>query len=395
MTYDFTKPINRKQTGSAKWIQMNHWNPSLDDTIYPLSVADVDMKLAPEIIQGLKDYLDTAVLGYDLPTENYYSSVINWMKKQHGWSIRKDWIITIPGVVTSFYSAIRAYTAPQDGVLVLSPVYYPFYSSIEKTKRTIVKSSLIQKGTRYEIDFSDLEEKVKDPKNKLLLFSNPHNPVGRVWTTEELAKVIEICKANDVIILADEIHHDLAMPGHTFVPMATVTKEAASICITATAVSKSFNLAGLKNSNIIISDEQLRKQFLKDMEMVGLDSGTNVVGLKATELAYTVGEPWLIEFKELIWANHQKLKAFLHQELPEVTVFDLEGTFLQWLDFNAFGLSAAELERIMHEEALVFGDEGYIFGSEGNGFERLNLAVPTKVLMEALQRLVDTMKKYR
>lgn len=395
MTYDFTTPINRKQTGSAKWIQMNRWNPSLDDTIYPLSVADVDMKLAPEIIQGLKDYLDTAVLGYDLPTKEYYTAVINWMKNQHDWTIKKEWILTIPGVVTSFYSAIRAFTEPQDGILVLSPVYYPFYSSIEKTQRRVIKSSLIQKETYYEIDFVDLEQKAKNPKNKLLLFSNPHNPVGRVWTKEELTRVVEICIANDVLILADEIHHDLIMPGHTFIPMASVTKESASICITATAVSKSFNLAGLKNSNIIISDEQLRKRFLEDMEMVGLDSGTNVVGLKATELAYTVGEPWLVEFKELIWTNHQKLKTFLHQELPEVTVFDLEGTFLQWLDFNVFGLSDQELERTMHEEALVFGDEGYIFGSEGSGFERLNIAVPTEILMESLKRLVNAMKKYR
>ena len=395
MVYDFTTAVNRSHTGSAKWQQMHDWNPSLNDDIYPLSVADADMKMAPEIIQGLQEFLNTAILGYDFPTKEYYSAVQNWMKSQHNWDIEDEWILTIPGVVTSFYPTIRAFTEPGDGVLVLSPVYYPFYASIEKTQRKIVKSSLIQKEFHYEIDFADLEEKAKNPANKVLLFSNPHNPVGRVWTKEELAKVVDICVANDVIILADEIHHDLIMPGHTYTPMATVTKEAASICITATAVSKSFNLAGQKNSNIIISNPNLRERFLEDMEVTGLDGGTNVLGLKATELAYTLGEAWLNEFKELIWHNHQELKHYLNQELPEVTVFDLEGTFLQWLDFNAFGLSASELEEVMHKEALVFGDEGYIFGTEGNGFERLNLAVPTKILMEALERLVNTMKKYR
>ncbi|MFL2134630.1 MalY/PatB family protein [Desemzia sp. FAM 24101] len=395
MVYDFTTAVNRSHTGSAKWQQMHDWNPSLDDNIYPLSIADVDMKMAPEIIQGLQKFLETAILGYDLPTKEYLSAVKNWMKIQHHWEIEDDWILTIPGVVTSFYPTIRSFTDPGDGVLLLSPVYYPFYAAIEKTERHIVKSVLIQKETHYEIDFADLEKKAKDPANKLLLFSNPHNPVGRVWSKDELAKVIDICVANDVIILADEIHHDLTMPGHSYTPMAIATEDAASICITATAVSKSFNLAGQKNSNIIISNPNLRERFLEDMEVTGLDGGTNVLGLKATELAYTVGVPWLKEFKELIWHNHQELKRYLNQELPEVTVFDLEGTFLQWLDFNAFGLSASELEEVMHKEALVFGDEGYIFGTEGNGFERLNLAVPTKILMDALERLVHTMKKYR
>ncbi|MFL2106370.1 MalY/PatB family protein [Desemzia sp. FAM 23991] len=395
MVYDFTTAVNRSHTGSAKWQQMHDWNPSLDDNIYPLSIADVDMKMAPEIIQGLQKFLETAILGYDLPTKEYLSAVKNWMKIQHHWEIEDDWILTIPGVVTSFYPTIRSFTDPGDGVLLLSPVYYPFYAAIEKTERHIVKSVLIQKETHYEIDFADLKKKAKDPANKLLLFSNPHNPVGRVWSKEELAKVIDICVANDVIILADEIHHDLTMPGHSYTPMAIATDDAASICITATAVSKSFNLAGLKNSNIIISDSTLRERFLEDLEETGLDGGTNMLGLKATELAYTVGGPWLQEFKELIWHNHQELKRYFNQELPEVTVFDLEGTFLQWLDFNAFGLSANELEQVMHKEALVFGDEGYIFGTEGNGFERLNLAVPTKILMDALERLVHTMKKYR
>lgn len=395
MKYDFTTPINRAKTGSHKWQQMYEWNPKSGDAIYPLSIADVDMKIAPEIVEGLKDYIDTAIFGYDAPTQDYYEAVKNWMKTQHNWEIQADWIVTMPGVVTSLFTAIRAYTESGDGVLMLSPVYYPFYSSISKSNRNIVTSSLLRKGNHYEIDFTDFEEKAKDPANKLLLFCSPHNPVGRVWTKEELEQLVSICLANDVLILSDEIHQDITMPGHTHIPTATLSEEAASICITATATSKTFNLAGLKNSNIIIPNENLRSLFQEDLAVTGTDGGTNVVGLKATELAYAKGEPWLKEFKQLIWKNHQELKRYLHNELPEVSVFDLEGTFLQWLDFNAFDLSSKELEKVLHKEAFVFGDEGYIFGVEGNGFERLNIAVPTQVLMEALERLVAAMKKYR
>lgn len=395
MDYDFTTPINRANTGSYKWDQMKEWNPTMDENIYPLSVADVDMKTAPEIVQGLKEYLETAVLGYDAPTKEYLQAVTGWMKNKHRWDIQKEWIIPIPGVVTALYSAVRAYTEPGEGVLILSPVYYPFYSAISHSNRNIVSSSLLRKGNHYEIDFNDFEAKVKDPTNKLLLFCNPHNPVGRVWTRAELQKLADLCLANDVLILSDEIHQDIIMPGHTHIPMASLSKAAADITITATATSKSFNLAGLKNSNVIISSEKLKQLFMDDLKTVGIEGGSNVIGLKATELAYTKGEPWLKEFKELIWKNHQELKRYLNRELPEVTVFDLEGTFLQWLDFNAFDLSAKELERILHKEALVFGDEGYIFGVEGNGYERLNIAVPTKVLMEALERLVTAMDRYR
>lgn len=395
MKYDFTTPMNRSQTGSYKWAQMKEWNPTVDGAIYPLSVADVDMKIAPEIVGGLQNYLSEAVLGYDGPTKDYYQAVTNWMKKQHDWEIQDDWLITMPGVVPALFSAIRAYTKPGDGVLIFTPVYYPFYSSISKSGREIVNSSLLRKGTHYEIDFADFEEKAKDPANKLLLFCSPHNPVGRVWNKEELERIVDICLANDVLIVSDEIHQDLTMPGHLHIPTASLSEEAASITITATATSKSFNLAGLKNSNIIIANEKWRDLFMEDLKTLGIDGGTNTLGLKATELAYTKGDAWLKEFKQLIWKNHQELKRYLHNELPEVTVFDLEGTFLQWLDFNAFDLSTKELERVLHKEALIFGDEGYIFGVEGNGYERLNIAVPTEVLMTALERLVTAMQKYR
>ena len=395
MVYDFKTPVNRKGTGSEKWAEMYRNNPDAGADIYPFSVADLDIKMAPELVEGLKEYVATAVMGYDLPTEAYHKAVIDWMKNRHNWAIKKEWIICTPGIIAAFFSAIRAYTEPGDGVIIMCPVYYPFMRAINNTKRTISNNSLVRNGNHYEINFEDLAEKAKDPKTKLMIFSNPHNPVGRVWTKAELGKVVEICAANDVLILADEIHHDLVMPGHVYTPMASLSEKAANICITATAASKSFNIAGLRNSNIIISNPDLHAQFKEDMDMTGIGGGTNVVGLKATEIAYNNAGAWLDGFLALIWTNHQQVKAYLAKELPEVTVFDLEGTYLQWMDFNAFGLSHEKLEEIMHQEAQVFMDEGYIFGEEGKGYERLSLGAPTDVLMAAMERLVEAMKKYR
>ena len=395
MKYDFETPVNRSNTGSEKWAAMYRSNPNVGKDVFPFSVADLDIKTAPEIVEGLQEYIETAVMGYDLPTEDYYRAIINWMGNRHAWEIKKEWIICTPGIIAAFYSAIRAYTDPGDGVLYMGPVYYPFMKSIKNTKRKLINNSLIRNGDRYEIDFEGLTEKAKEPNTKLMLFSNPHNPVGRVWTKAELERVVDICAANDVVILADEIHHDLIMPGHVFTPMAFISESAADICITATAASKSFNIAGLRNSNVIISNPELHTAFKMDMEMTGIGGGTNVIGLKATEIAYTAAEDWLEAFKALIWHNHETLKKFLAKELPEVTVFDLEGTYLQWMDFSAFGLSHKQLEEIMEQEAQVFLDEGYIFGDEGRGYERISLGAPTKTLMEAMERLVTVMKKYR
>ena len=200
MNYDFETPVNRSNTGSEKWAAMYRNNPNVGKDVYPFSVADLDIKTAPEIVKGLQEYIETSVMGYDLPTEDYYRAIINWMWNRHDWKIKKEWIICTPGIIAAFYSAIRAYTEPGDGVLYMGPVYYPFMKSIKNTKRTLINNSLVRNGDRYEIDFEGLAEKAKDPNIKLMLFSNPHNPVGRVWTKAELAKVVDICAANDVVI---------------------------------------------------------------------------------------------------------------------------------------------------------------------------------------------------
>lgn len=274
----------------------------------------------------------------------------------------------------------------------MSPVYYPFYYAIERNARNIVKSPLISTGTSYIINYEDLEEKAKNPKNKVLLFCSPHNPTGRVWTKEELEKVADICLRNNVFIISDEIHNDLIMPGHKHTVFATISEEVKDNMIICTAPSKTFNIAGLQNSNIIIPNQNIRERYNKVLESnaIGL---VNMIGLKACEIAYTQCEDWLEQLIELIYHNHLELKKFIQENIPQIKVYDLEGTYLQWLDFNAFGLSNEQLEELMHKKAELYFDEGYVFGEEGSGFERWNIACPTKVMMEGLERLKKVFAK--
>ncbi len=391
MKYDFETVVDRSNTGSSKWEQMKRLNPDVQG-IVPFSVADMELKNAPEIIEGLKKFLDEAILGYAVPTEGFLNAVCGWMKKRHHWEVKPEWIVNSSGVVSAFFTAIRALTNPGDGIIINSPVYYPFYSAIEQNDRKVVKNSLINDGTTYVIDYDDLERKAKDPNNKVLLFCSPHNPIGRVWQKEELEKVADICLRNHVLIISDEIHHDLIMPGFKHTVFATLSEEVANQMIVCTAPSKTFNLAGLQTSNIIIPNEEIREAYQKESAKIGFHQ-LNIFGYKACEIAYTECEEWLDQLIALIHHNHLELKKYLAEHLPDVKVFNLEGTYLQWMDFNAYGLDKDELEMFMHTEAQMFLDEGYIFGEEGNGYERMNIACPTKTMMEGLERLVSAIKK--
>lgn len=389
--YDFETLVVRTNTGSAKWEQMKGWNPNVTDGVVPYSVADMEFKNAPEIVQGLKEYIDSTVLGYTIPTEGYFNAVCGFMKRRHNWDIKSEWIVNSPGVVNAFYSAIRGLTEPGDGVIIMSPVYYPFYSAIELNNRKVVKNPLINTGSTYVIDYEDLEIKAKDPKNKISLFCNPHNPAGRVWSKEELTKVGEICLRNNVLIISDEIHFDLIMPGYEHTVFASINEEIANNIIVCTAPSKTFNLAGMQTSNIIIPNKEIRDAYIKEVEAQGFFS-LNTLGYKACEIAYTKCDAWLYELIQLIYYNHIELKKFIEENIPVIKVYDLQGTYLQWMDFNGLGLNKDELEKLMHDSELFF-DEGYVFGDEGNGYERMNLACPTSVLMQGLERLKKVVQK--
>lgn len=392
MKYDFTTIVDRSNTGSGKWEQMRRCNPNVSKGVTPFSVADMELKNPPEIIEGLKKYIDTTILGYTQPTDSYLNAVCGWMKKRHNWVIRNEWIIGSPGVVNAFFQAVKAFTGQGDGIIVQPPVYYPFYIAVESNKRTMVKNPLIFTGSTYSIDYEDLERKARDPQNKVLLFCSPHNPVGRVWTPEELARVGEICLRNNVLIISDEIHFDLVMPGCKHTVFANVSEELANNMIVCTSPSKTFNLAGMQTSNIIIPNEKIRKMYMQEMASNGFYS-LNILGYKACEIAYTECEGWLDELLELVYHNHLELKQFIEKNLPVIKVIELQGTYLQWMDFRGLGLDKHELEKLMHLEAEVFFDEGYLFGEEGAGFERMNLACPTRVMMDGLRRLAAVINR--
>lgn len=389
--YDFETIVNRTNTGSPKWEQMKELKPDVKEDTVPFSVADMELKNPPEIIEGLKEYLGTAVLGYTVPTKEYFDSVCGWMKKRHGWEVKPEWIVNSPGVVGAFYSAIRALTDPGDGVIVMTPVYYPFYSAIERNGRTVVKNPLLNTGTSYYIDFEDLERKARDPRNKILLFCSPHNPVGRVWRREELERIGEICLRHSVLIISDEIHFDIIMPGHRHTVFATLSEELGDNMIVCTAPSKTFNLAGMQTSNIVIPNREIRDAYIREVEAQGFFT-LNIMGFKACEIAYSRCEAWLEEFIQLVQHNHLELRRYIEENIPAIRVYSMEGTYLQWMDFRGLGLDRVQLEKLMQESELFF-DEGYIFGDEGSCFERMNIACPTSVMMKALKRLKDTVNK--
>lgn len=392
MAYDFTTPVNRKGMGSSKWEKMYALNPAVADNIVPLSVADMELKSPPEVIEGLKSFLDEAVLGYTMPYPAFQNAVIDWQKKRHDWKVEKEWIVHTQGVVAAFYAAIRTFTEKGEGVIVFPPVYYPFRAAIEDNERKEVSVPLLHRAGSYSIDFDAFEKAAAKPENKLLLFCSPHNPVGRVWKKDELEKLAEIAVRHELYILSDEIWYDLVMPGHSHTVLAKISNELNQRLIVCTSPSKTFNLAGMIISNIIIPHQKTREQFVQSVLQVRGDM-IGILGYKACELAYTSSEKWLEALLKLICTNQQLVHHYFADYFPKVKAPLSEGTYLQWLDFRELGMNPAELENFMQKEAEFFTDEGYIFGEEGAGFERINLALPTAVLKVQLERLGAALKR--
>lgn len=384
--HDFETLIDRTGLGSAKWAAMHRANPAVPAGIPPFSVADLDLANAPEIMQGLKAFLDHAVLGYTMPTPAYTQAVIDWMQRRHAWAIEPEWIVQTSGVVPALATAIRAFSAPGEGVIVQPPVYYPFYSVIEANARRVVRNPLRLEDGHYRMDFDGLRRLAADPSNTLVMLCSPHNPVGRVWTADELSQLASIVLEHELILVSDEIHFDLVLPGHRHTVISTLGADIARRSVVCTAPSKTFNLAGMSTSNSVIQDVDLRTRFVRELEAQGFFFLTTL-GYKACELAYTRGEAWLDGLLQLVGHNHAHVKAFMARHLPEIGVFELQGTYLQWLDLRALGKSATELKAIHQQEAFVFFDEGTVFGAEGTGFARMNLATPAAAVSAALERL--------
>lgn len=387
MKYDFESRMYRYGCASTKWNEVEQWLGKRGEGIVPFSVADMEFHTAPEIVAGLKNWLDSSVLGYANASEELKETVCDWMRKRRKWDAKPEWMLPSHGVVDAFFSTVRCYTKEGEGVMLLTPVYYPMYRAISYNNRVLVDCPLVKKKDRYEINFDDFEKKARDPNTKLFILCSPHNPCSRLWTKEELKRMGEICNENHVLVVSDEIHHDLIMPGNEHHVYASVSKELEQNCLVLTAPSKTFNLAGLQTSNVFIPNEDLREQMMVHMRQICVNPKCNILGYKACEIAYRECGEWLDQCIAVIEKNRNTVVTFLREHFPQIQVYDLQATYLLWMDWNALGLHYQEMERINRKEAGLFFDEGYVFGTQGEGFERWNLACPTSVIEEALIRM--------
>lgn len=388
MAYDFHSIIERRNGSSLKWDQMLAYSSDLPSDIIPLSVADMELKNAPQIMKGLREFLDheKIILGYAGPPASYMEAVIGFLATRHAWNIERDWIVNTAGVVPAFWHAVQAFSNPGEGVIMMSPVYHPFFFAAEQFDRHVVNCPLIDNNGRYEINWALFEELASDPSNTTFLFCNPHNPVGRVWTEQELRQLGDICLANNVLVLSDEIHFDMILPGHRHIVYASLGKAYAQRSITFSSPSKTFNLAGLKTSYAIVPDEELRKKYTRYLRQISASSPT-ILGFKACEIAYTECLDWLDQVIELIDENRRFVEDFCREQLPAISPYPMEGTYLQWLDCRSLQMDDEELKDLFWGHAHFFATPGRTFGEGGEGFFRVNLACPTSYLSRALNRL--------
>ncbi|MFX0170546.1 MAG: MalY/PatB family protein [Candidatus Hodarchaeota archaeon] len=341
------------------------------------------------VIDALVERTKHGIFGYTGPDPlKYNNSVINWFKRRHDWDLNEDWLVFSPGIVQACTYLIQRFTQPRDKVIIQDPVYYPFAMTIKNNGRRIVSNQLVLNNGHYQMDFEDLEEKAKDSRTKALILCSPHNPVGRVWSKEELRKLGDICLENDILIISDEIHCDLIFPEYKHVVFASISEEFAQHSITCTAGSKTFNLAGFQHSNVIIPNESLRETFKSQMEN-NILINPNSFGALALQVAYDQGEEWLDSLIQVLRRNLKFLKSYISNNISKISVIEPEGTYLIWLDFREFGLGHKELERKILEEAKLALDSGYKFGVGGEGFERINIACSLSILKESLERLAN------
>ena len=393
VTYDFDRIVDRRNTDCLKYdFAVQRGRPK---DVLPFWVADMDFSIAQEIEDALVKRCQHGIFGYSEATNGYFAALQNWYLKHFNWQVQRPWLIKTPGVVFALAMAVKAFTEPGDGVLVQQPVYYPFTEVIRDNDREVVNAPLALVNGHYEIDFTDLEQKLANPKVKLMFLCSPHNPVGRVWTKEELLKVGDLCLKYNVITVSDEIHSDFVWDDNAHTPFATLGEEYQQNCIVCTAPSKTFNLAGLQVSNIFIPNQKLRRAFRKQIDAAGY-SQLNTLGLVACQAAYAYGEEWLTQVKAYIRSNITFVDDYLKQNLPQIKMLPIEGTYLVWLDCSALGMTADEREQWLWHEAKLWLDGGGIFGKEGEAFERINVACPRATLLQGLEQLkaaVEGLKK--
>ncbi|MFW9972681.1 MAG: MalY/PatB family protein [Candidatus Odinarchaeota archaeon] len=396
MKYNFDRVIDRSGTYSVKWDRQFLKEHFKTDDILPLWVADMDFQCPQPVIDALRKRVEQEIYGYCwYKTPSYLNAVSNWMKRRHKWKIDNDWIVFSPGIVPAIKMLVQTFTNVGENVIVQSPVYYPFFSAVKNNGRNLLMNQLHYDNNMYTINFEDFEEKAKDPLTKMFILCSPHNPVGRVWTEKELRKLGDICLENDVIIISDEIHHDLILSGYKHTLFSTISEEFERNTIMCTAPSKTFNIAGLNTSNIIIPDDKMRESFVNTISNRNSVMSPNVFGLVALTAAYNEGEEWLNQALKYIETNFKFLKQFINESLPDIDFIDPEGTYLAWLDCNKLGMKDDELNNFMLKKAKVALDHGKIFGPGGEGFERINVACPQSILKECMNRIVTALKSMK
>lgn len=386
-TYDFDTVYNRKGSGCYKTDALKMLFGK--ENLLSLWVADMDFAIAPEIREALEQRLSHPVLGYNFRLPEYYKAIIDWVSRRYKWQIQKDWIISTPGIVTGFNTAVVTLTQPGDGILVQTPVYDPFFEAVKNHGRRLLTNPLVLKEGRYEIDFADFEQKLAECR--MFILCSPHNPVGRLWTREELLQMGSLCKKYKVLVVADEIHADIVYDGREFVPFGSL-EDFDSFTIACYAPSKSFNLAGLCTSVIVIPSEKLRQPVAEYVLSMHLHLG-NTFGITALVAAYSQGEPWLQALLSYLQSNRDYLISFFQENLPDLSVIKPEGTFLAWMDFSKTGLNDDELQSAIVNKAGLALSPGIMYGKEGSGFMRLNFGLPKSILEQACAKLYDTFKQ--
>ena len=386
MKYNFDSINNRVGTNSVKW--------DIHPDVIPLWVADMDFQVLPELKEALSKRVDEGIFGYTLVPESYYEAIINWFDRRHHWHIDRSWILYTSGVIPAMAAALKAFTLPGEKVLIQTPVYNCFFSSIANCGCEPVENELVREGNTYRIDFADFENKCADPKTTVFLLCNPHNPAGRVWTKEELERMNEICMRHDVKVISDEIHCELIMPGYTFVPFASVSGACADNSVILNSPTKNFNIAGLQIANIICKNRQWLRRIDRAVN-INETCDVNPFGVIALQEAYNKGAEWIDELNTYLYDNYKALKDFFHEELPKLEVLKLEGTYLVWVDITALEFTSDEVADKLLKEAKVWVNSGTMYGRKaGQGYLRINIATPRATLMEGLKRMGRLLSQY-
>lgn len=388
MIYNFDEPVDRRGTSCVKYDLRKEVFGNED--VIPMWVADMDFKTPPFIIEALRKRLGHEILGYTVRREEFFTSIINWLQKRYSWSIEKDWISFSPGVVPAVNMSVLAFTRPGDSIIVQPPVYFPFFPAIEDHERIPVYNQLVEGKDGWRFDFDDLEEKASAGA-RMLILSNPHNPVGRAWTAGELNRLASICLKHNVIILSDEIHSDLVLPGHSHTPVASLSAAISDITLTCMAPSKTFNLAGMSTSSLIIPNSELRGKYNAVMDKLHIGMG-NLMGTEASVAAYSEGEEWLMQLLDYLATNIEFVIEFCRMHLPEIKPVKPEATYMIWLDCREMGMKPDELKSFFIEKAGLGLNEGSAFGIGGEGFMRMNIACPLATVEVAMNRLLNAYK---